>query len=316
MSSTKSDFDALLMDWLYHELDQAEAERFEDHLAMHPAARSEAESLKYTRAAFKNLEEAEPAHALSAILLREAALTASAKESWWSRGAAFLQPILVHPGLSAVATLILLCGVAGALYLREGGPTFAEPNAGLRAAPALVSTQEAARDPDEDATAPSRAMVESQGRGNAEADEDSFAVDLVGIEQEGAIAGAKRTLAEPESLRIVLAQVPIMDSEFRWEEAQHQNLKQAAQGKHCKEVGRIANDILDKNSRFYKARVERTKAAQNCRQDIASETRRRLAKSRQEPAANHAKAKQKDGAPPTLQEEAKNSTDVDVVDTP
>lgn len=363
MSSTKPEFDALMVDWLYGELDAAEAASFEEHLARHPEARAEAEAYKRTRAAFQDLGEAEPTHSLSAILMHEAALAVTPKETLWSRFAALFQPILLHPAASAMATVVLLCGVAGALYLKDGAK-LAEPVASSTApAPADRSSLEAARDPAPQPALPAADLAAQEEmaagyRDDSNFDKDGFAVDLVGDERQQAITGARQA-ARSETIREAEAKpegAAIVDSKSRkkskedrggtagglvadkvdaepttsatgalslrkgpagefksapadtatnerangkaeaWEKTQKQNLQLAAQSKRCKEVGRIANDILDKNSIYYKEEVEQSKGAEDCRYFIASETQRR-AKSRARRAAARAKAKQGDSVP-------------------
>lgn len=362
MSSSKPDFDALMVDWLYGELDATEAARFEEHLARHPEARAEAEAFKRTRVAFKDLGEAEPTDSLSAILMHEAALAVTPKETLWSRFSALFQPLVMHPAASAMATVVLLAGVAGALYLNEGAK-LAEPVASSTAtAPADRSSLEAARDP---APQPASGTLEEETAvgygGEADLAKDSFAVDLADDERQQAIVGAQQPgraepkkdgRAKPEAAKILsnksgidskedssrddsaggllrdkregaapapnstssrsyskgsageFSSAPVdtasekkadADAEA-WEQTQKQNLQLAAQSKRCQEVGRIANDILDKNSSFYKEEVEQSKSAEDCRYFIASETERR-ARSRAKRAAARAKAKQGDSVP-------------------
>lgn len=128
MSSSDPKFDALMVDWLYDELDPAEAKSFEEHLESNPDALAEASALKRTRAAFQDLGDSEPPPALSSILMHEAARAVEQSPSLWARCAALFQPIFLHPAASAMATLVIVAGVAGALYSNKGDMV-AEPTA-------------------------------------------------------------------------------------------------------------------------------------------------------------------------------------------
>lgn len=139
MSECK-DIDALMIDWLYGELDESQEAPFDDHVATCARCRAELDSLKETRDAMRDLPEEDPPPALSAILLHEAAKRAPAPARGraaravavdsrpgifeWLAG--LLRPLVQHPAAAAVATLVLVAGVAGSLYLR-GAHDVAEP---------------------------------------------------------------------------------------------------------------------------------------------------------------------------------------------
>jgi len=143
--SACSEIDALMIDWLYQELDESMAASFEEHLAGCARCRAEVESLEQTREAVRVLPELEPPSSVSAILLHEAAkrapsparkpVVAVADEdspglfAWLGR---LFTPIMQHPAAVAVATMVLVAGVAGSLYLR-GEHKLAEPTARSRA---------------------------------------------------------------------------------------------------------------------------------------------------------------------------------------
>jgi hypothetical protein len=124
--------DELMMDWLYEELDPSSSARVTEHVDGCARCSAEIGALRRTRAAFRGLSDVEPPPAVSAILLHEAArrthgtaATAApradaASRRFWLRLRAWLQPIALHPAATAMATLILVAGVAGALYVRRG----------------------------------------------------------------------------------------------------------------------------------------------------------------------------------------------------
>lgn len=128
MSSSNTDFDATLLDWLYGELDSDAMASFEAHLETHPEHRAEAHALRDTRMAFQELPQAEPSGALTAMLMQQAAASVQPKEGLWASIVGFFQPIVLHPAAAAMATVVLLAGVAGTLYLKNGNMV-AEPTA-------------------------------------------------------------------------------------------------------------------------------------------------------------------------------------------
>ena len=125
--SACSDIDALMIDWLYDELDEVKSADFDQHLAGCARCRMEIESLQQTRAAVHEWPEVDPPAGLSAILLHEAAKHAPGKRravaiagdedkpGLWSWLAGCFTPVLRHPQAAAIATLILVAGVAGSL---------------------------------------------------------------------------------------------------------------------------------------------------------------------------------------------------------
>lgn len=133
--------DALMIDWLYEELDESTAATFNEHVAQCAHCEQELASLQRTRAAVKDLPQLEPPLTVSNILLHEAAKRGPvpAKSNREERGvfasiAAWFVPVLRHPALTAAACLVLVAGVAGSLYLRGKGG-FAEPTADTKAPP-------------------------------------------------------------------------------------------------------------------------------------------------------------------------------------
>jgi len=142
------DIDALMMDWLYQELEPSQAGPFDDHVAGCPRCQGELEAMKRTRAALRDLPEAEPPASITAILMHEAARkapTAVAVEPAGGGGrrglfgwlSGLFMPISQHPAAAALATLVLVAGVAGALYVR-GEHRVAEPRTDSAAPPPEV----------------------------------------------------------------------------------------------------------------------------------------------------------------------------------
>lgn len=119
-----STFDTLVVDWLYDELDPAEAARITRHVDGCAACWQTAESLVQVRALFRAMPEEEPPGAISARVLREAAAHAASRQerglgqlvSAWITGA--FGRAFAHPAAAAVASLVLVAGVAGALFAR------------------------------------------------------------------------------------------------------------------------------------------------------------------------------------------------------
>ena len=139
----REDIDALLIGALYGELDEADRARLDTHLASHPQDRMALDAMKSTRGLLRDAEVAtamvEPPAALSALLLQEAARRAPAVRTATGSGgllgflASFLRPVMAHPALSAAATLVVIGGVAGALYL-SGSARTVQPDAAGEAA--------------------------------------------------------------------------------------------------------------------------------------------------------------------------------------
>ncbi|MCG8422426.1 MAG: zf-HC2 domain-containing protein [Proteobacteria bacterium] len=122
--SSCNDINALMMDWLYDELEPDRRAEFDQHLTGCANCHAEVDALNSTRAALRALPDEEPPPSLSAILLHEAARHAPRADANdrqagpWSRLLALFQPMLAHPAATAIATLVLVAGVAGTLFFR------------------------------------------------------------------------------------------------------------------------------------------------------------------------------------------------------
>ncbi len=125
MSADRQDIDALLIGALYGELDGDERARLDAHLANHPQDRSALEGLRSTRAMLRDadvaayLGAAEPAPAISAKLIQEAARRAPARAAGggaWAWLSSLFRPFVASPALSAATALVLVGGAAGVMY--------------------------------------------------------------------------------------------------------------------------------------------------------------------------------------------------------
>lgn len=127
----RTDIDALLIGALYGELTPADEARLTAHLESHPADRTALADLTATRAAVRESRlfalQLDPPPAVSALLVREAARRAPRveNEGWFQR---FVRAFTAHPAMAAAAMLVIVVGVAGTAYLRNGDQ-FAAPKA-------------------------------------------------------------------------------------------------------------------------------------------------------------------------------------------
>ncbi len=132
----RQDIDALLIGRLYGELTDADEARLNAHLDSHPADKSALVGLTSARNAVRESRfltvQIEPPQAISALLLQEASRRAPArvvaqdddkKESWFAR---FVGSFARHPAMAAAAMMVLVFGVAGTMYLRNGKSQFAD----------------------------------------------------------------------------------------------------------------------------------------------------------------------------------------------
>jgi hypothetical protein len=139
------DIDGLMMDWLYEELEPARHQEVSQHIDGCTRCAAELSGFQRARSAFRELATDEPSAAVSAILLHEAARRAPARARAAAAGEGGLAgwlgnlfgAMFAHPGLAAAASLVLVAGVAGTLYLRKGDDMMARPSAEVaRTAPA------------------------------------------------------------------------------------------------------------------------------------------------------------------------------------
>jgi hypothetical protein len=140
--------DLALVDLLYGELDAGARQRAEQRVREDDALAGELEALTRIRSILRELPDEEPPEAISTKLLHAAAAAAAANRaaddeeqtSLWARLRRLFMPLMMHPGLAAAASLVLVGGVAGALYL-SGGLKMAAVSHERAAAPAMADPQ-------------------------------------------------------------------------------------------------------------------------------------------------------------------------------
>ncbi len=177
----RHDIDALLIGSLYGELSSADEARLRAHLESHPADRTALDGLAHAREAVRASRifevQLEPSQAVSALLLQEAARRAPRKardeeagEGWFAR---LRRSFLMHPAMAAAAMLVVVVGVAGTIYVRQGDH-FAAPEVpapAARGGDTALATAPAAPSPAPAAQAPS---VDPTLDGNAGAGQDQL----------------------------------------------------------------------------------------------------------------------------------------------
>jgi hypothetical protein len=117
-----------LVSLLYGELPAEEAERTGARVAADPTLSARLGEMRRVRDLFGSLEDEEPPGRLSAQLMAEAAraapqqrrAAAAPEAGLWSRLVSWLQPVVQRPALAAAASLVLVAGVAGVLYMKKG----------------------------------------------------------------------------------------------------------------------------------------------------------------------------------------------------
>jgi anti-sigma factor RsiW len=161
----------LLMDYLYEELDTAQTDAYRAHLRGCQKCEALLAGYQRTRQAMRMLPDMEPPSSVTERLLAEAAAAVKARaaapaavgaaatvggvpgvrpvEKKESEGGFFgwlagvFRPVALHPAFAAVAGMVLVAGVAGALYMRG---TVTEKSTTARA-PSLASEEAASGAP-------------------------------------------------------------------------------------------------------------------------------------------------------------------------
>lgn len=120
----RQDIDALLIGSLYGELSSTEEARLSAHLDSHPADRTALANLTRAREVVRESRilqvQFDPPQSVSALLMQEAVRRAPKpreEQSWFQR---FMRSFIVHPAMAAAATLVLVVGVAGTVYMKKG----------------------------------------------------------------------------------------------------------------------------------------------------------------------------------------------------
>lgn len=190
-----SKIDELMMDWLYQELDESSSARVAEHVEGCPRCSAEASALQRTRAAFRDLSPAEPPVALSAILLHEAARrapaaaaprAAAAEEGLWARIKSWFRPIALHPAAAAIATLVVVAGVAGTLYVRHGDEM--TDTRDLEQPRAAATTPATPADPAPSIDMPVARPDTASAADEAPPEEDGYTADLLGKEAQAELS--------------------------------------------------------------------------------------------------------------------------------
>lgn len=187
----------LLVDLLYGELEGEAEAQARARLEGDESMARELETYGELRAMLRELPEDEPPQAVSARLLHAAAEAAPKKRATaielggepglWARVLQFFRPLVANPAFAAAAMLVLVAGVAGALYL-GGNVEVSRPTATSdradEAPPAAAAPQSPAM------LDPTRSEDSAEGRGATLADEKA---DLgIAEEQQSATEGEDR----------------------------------------------------------------------------------------------------------------------------
>lgn len=196
-----SKIDELMMDWLYQELDESSSARIAEHVQGCARCAAEATALQRTREVFRELSPVEPPVAVSAILLHEAAKRAPAAapardagDGFWARVRSWFRPIAMHPAAAAIATLVLVAGVAGTLYVRHGDEMTDTPDLPARAADTTITRAEPPAAPAVDMpVAPPAQGAASAPAADGEstrADREGYSADVLGSEEQAKLSKA------------------------------------------------------------------------------------------------------------------------------
>jgi hypothetical protein len=117
-----------LVSLLYGELGAAEDADARARVSSDPDLAARMDGMRRVRDLFSVMEDEDPPPRLSAQLMAEAARSApraaapaaSSGDGFWARLVSWLQPLTQRPALAAAASLVLVGGVAGVLYMRKG----------------------------------------------------------------------------------------------------------------------------------------------------------------------------------------------------
>ena len=196
-----------LVSLLYGELEPDEAARASAQVAGDPTASARLGEMRRVRDLFAAMEDEEPPSRLTAQLMAEAARSApqtrraaapQPEAGLWARFVSWLQPLVQRPALAAAASLVLVAGVAGVLYMKKGeeltstGPTAerAEPPATGSPAPATPQAEPPVAPP---VTAANQAAAEDT---TGLADGDQAAAPAEEADLESAPARASKPMAK------------------------------------------------------------------------------------------------------------------------
>ncbi|WP_428265487.1 zf-HC2 domain-containing protein [Haliangium sp.] len=186
-------YDGLVVDWLYDELAPSEREAFAGHIAACASCRAQVESLAQIRSMMSAVSVEEPPAALSNQILHQAAKQVAARPSWWARMGAWFELLSAHPGLAAMATMVLVLGVAGVLII--GGRSdemLSEPIAERAAASAAPAKE--SKDVDRETTVEKTGAVASE---DDDRPEGGSGGETITAELDEALSGANGLSASP-----------------------------------------------------------------------------------------------------------------------
>jgi len=281
------------------------------------------------------------------MLVREAALSAktpaqasSATQAgggvgeWLSR---LFKPMM-HPAFAVVATLVLVVGIGGLLYIKKGEDQFAPPSVSSATKSTLdqniVTPPPAAADPMAETakTEPASTIaLATEGEGRADSDEERVA-DIVSSKQAAKLrerqevgkdkAGAVRGTTKKAPARIASGSGEDADAandngfevgdgsksdafgyrgqkdgkkESNWAAQKEAELVRAYKKEDCRGAASIANDIRERDPKYYSANTAELEAVQKCRPYVSAEKKRRTAVARKAAKAKP-KSKKKGGA--------------------
>ena len=325
-----NDIDGLMVDWLYGELDSASSAKVSGHVQACARCQSEQAAFSRTRELFSALPESEPPSALTAMLVREAALSAKLAPApretegagiadWFAR---LFRP-LMHPAAAAVMTVALVVGVAGTLYLRTGSDQFAEPSQGSEPTAVKSAVDEkavASRVQAADQAPPAAPEPTPEGAEVAATLADGYAADILKEERQQELkrkrepklankkqAKKRRDVAPGSSADLDDGEQPLAIAGdgtgsgeaafgYRGEKAdsyvarKEVALVTAFKKDDCKEAAKIANDILEHDKRYYDNNTSELDAVKKCRHYVTNERKRRSAVARKRAASKSSKA--------------------------
>jgi hypothetical protein len=140
--------------------------------------------MRRVRDLFGSLEDEEPPARLTAQLMAEAAraapqqrrAAAAPEAGFWARFVSWLQPLVQRPALAAAASLVLVAGVAGVLYMKKGDELTSTAPPAAETATALEGTATGATADPAVTASPATAVPEAPGD-TAATDEDADRAD-------------------------------------------------------------------------------------------------------------------------------------------
>jgi len=112
----------LLVDYLYHELDETEVRPFEAHLAACAECARRLSSVRATLEVVHGLPQLEPSMQVTSSLTRAAADALPQEPSILERFLSSMRFLVVHPAMTAAVTLVVVVGISFFAYQRTAPP--------------------------------------------------------------------------------------------------------------------------------------------------------------------------------------------------